>query len=202
MRLRLVPCGVAVLAVLAAVNVYLKPTSAQFAAAQARLHGDEVQIATLASRARIVPRIVAERHAIAARLRGLHALDPSMTEAHILTDLTVLAQRSGVTLAAYTGKGPAAALAPAGTPTAMPAAGAQAGAAAIETAVPGVRLPRSIVVSGRLAGILRFVDGLGVLPELVRVGGLSLAQTEQLRATIDVDVLVFDQASLRGALRE
>jgi hypothetical protein len=199
-----VPGGLAVLAVLVAVNTYLKPTGSELTAAQARLQADDVQVVTLASRARILPRIMAERHAIAVRLRGLHPKDPSVTEAHVLSDLTALATRCGVTLAAFSAKGPAAALAPAGTPTpaAMAATAAPAGAspAEIETAVAGLRLPRALTVSGGLAGILRFIDGLGTLPELVRVGGVSLAQAEQLRATVQLDIVVIDQADLRSAL--
>jgi hypothetical protein len=206
-KVRLAPAGLAILAVLIAFNVYLKPTSAQLAIVQRRVQLDETQIATITARQAIQPRIEAERHAIALRLRGLKALDAPVTEAHLLTDLNVLAKRSGVTLSAFAAKGTAVALAPLSTPTPVPspAPGTSAppatASAEIVSSVPGIRLPRSVTVSGRLPGILRFVDGLGGFPELVRVSGVGLAQNEQLRATVEFDVLVIDQAKLREALR-
>ena len=207
MKVRLVPGGLAILAVLATYHAYLNPTSAQLAIVQSRVQLDESQNATITARQSIQPRIQAERHAIALRLRGLQAVDAPVAEAHLLTDLTMLAKRSGVTLSAFAAKGTAVALAPVSTPTPVPSPVPAASAlpatapAEIVATVPGVRLPRSITISGRLPGILRFVDGLGGFPELVRVSGVSLTQNEQLRATVDFDVLVIDQARLREALR-
>ena len=206
MKVRLAPAGLAILALLIAFNGYLKPTSAQLGVIQRRVQLDETQVDTITARQAIQPRIEAERHAIALRLRGLKALDASTTEAHLLTDLTVLAKRAGVTLSAFAAKGTAVALAPLSTPTPAPSPvpGASAPVTAnveIVSSVPGIRLPRSVTVSGRLPGILRFVDGLGGFSELVRVSGIGLAQNEQLRATVEFDVLVIDQAKLREALR-
>jgi hypothetical protein len=208
-KVRLAPAGLAILVVLVAFNVYLKPTSTKLAAVQNRLALDEAQSATITARQSIQPRIEAERHAIAMRLHGLQPLEAPVAEAHLLTDLMVLAKRSGVTLSAFAAKGTAVALAPPATPTPAPMSSPAPGAsvaptpvpAEIVAAVPGLRLPRSVTVSGRLSGILWFLDGLGQFPELVRVSGVSLAQNEQLRATVDFDLLVIDQAKLREALR-
>ena len=207
MKVRLAPAGLAILALLIAFNGYLKPTSAQLAVIQRRVQLDETQVDTITARQAIQPRIEAERHAIALRLRGLKAVDAPTTEAHLLTDLTVLAKRCGVTLSAFAAKGTAVALAPLATPTPAPSPVPGASAppatanAEIVSSVPGIRLPRSVTVTGRLPGILRFVDGLGGFSELVRVSGVGLAQNEQLRATVEFDILVIDQAKLREALR-
>lgn len=206
MKVRLAPAGLAVLAVLIAFNLYLRPTSAQLGVARQRVQADEAQIATLSARQSILPRIAAERQEISVRLRGLRPVDAPVAEAHLLNDLVVLARRSGVSLSAFAAKGTAVALAPVSTPvpTPTPAGGSAAAGpepAEIVASTPGLRLPRTVTVSGRLPGVLRFVDGLGALPELVRVSGVSLAQNEDLRATVDFDVLVIDQAKLREALQ-
>ena len=208
MRVRLVPAGLAVLSLLAVGTAYLKPTAAQLSIAQTRVQADEAQQATLEARQSILPRITAERQAIAIRLRGLRAVEAPVTEAHVLTDLAVLAKQHSLTLSGFAAKGaavPLAAAAPATppptpVPSETPAASSALAAAEINATVPGIRMPRTITVSGRLGGILKFIDGLGAFPELLRVSGVSLVQNEDLRATIDFDIIVIDQGTLREAL--
>ena len=67
--------------------------------------------------------------------------------------------------------------------------------------VRGVRLPRTLTLEGRFGNLLRFIDGLGALRPLIRVNSAGLAQTDELRATIDLELVIIDAVQVREALQ-
>jgi hypothetical protein len=202
MKLRLVPVGIACLIVLVAVQAFIEPTAAQLRAARARVADAQARLSAVSARGTVAPRILAQRHALAARLQRERAMDDATAEGHLLADLTAAAASCGVTLSSFSAKGAAVPLGadPARTqPVASAGPPGPPDAARADAPVPGLRLARSVTIDGSLSGILRFVDRIGDLREPVRLDGIALAQRTRLQATIDFDVLVIDQATLREA---
>jgi hypothetical protein len=198
-KVRVVPVGLAVAAVLVAFNSYLAPTGAQLRAVHARVVGDETQSAAVGMRGTLLARIAAQQRALAQRLRAERPLEPASAEAHLLADLNAAATRSGVRLESFSARGAATPLAFDPAPQTSPVAVAL-GASAPGSARPGLaglRFPREVVVEGSLAGILRFVDGLGRLRGPVRLEAVTLTQHARLQATIDFDLVVIDQATFQ-----
>lgn len=195
--------AIVLIAALIAYGAYLRPTETQLAFVRARFATAQGELATVLGRAVIEPRLRRERGENAKRLNKLAPESPSQSETQFVTEATVLARRTGTHITQIVSKG---ATLPVGQLTAArrttaPRPSAAAPVAISVSNVRGVRLPRTLTVEGSFSNLLRFLDGLGALRPLVRVNNAGLAQTDRLRATIDLDLVVLDAGQVREALR-
>lgn len=191
--------GIAIVIVLFSAIVayvgYLRPTDAQLAFAQTRVSVAQGELATVLGRTVIEPRLRREHAQIAKRLGTLGADSPSQAETAFLIEATRLAHHTGTHITQIVSKGAALPLFQA-TPVPLRAPPLPLAASDVR----GMRLPRTLTVIGSFGGLLRFIDGLGNLQPLVRVNSAALAQTERLRATMDLDIVVLDATQVREAM--
>ena len=203
--MRGLPILIVLIAVFIAYGVYLHPTEAQLAFVRIRLSVALGELATLRGRPLIAPRLRREQREIAKRLERLIPASPSQAEVQFVAEAASLARRTRTHITQIVSKG---AMLPLLEQTAKPSANAPShvtplasGPAALSIGeVRGLRLPRTLTVEGSFGNLLRFVDGLGALHPLVRVNSAGLVQTDRLRATIDLDLVVIDAEQMREAL--
>lgn len=212
MKLRIIPLAIAVLLPVLAYYVYIIPTNATVAALETRIALAGTQADTIAAASLIKPRVQRERAQIAARLVRVQALSVPNAEARFLAGASTLATTSGVRVTSMLSKGKLAPFgstptqAPSGPPSpgpvSLPVVGAsQQQSLAVRSLADGITLSWTLTVSGSLAGILRFIDGVGSLPTPVLVKTVTLGQGDRLQATIDCDLVVVDPSELREAQR-
>ena len=206
MKVRVIPLAIAVLLPVIAYYFYIIPTNATVAALETRIALAATQADTIAAASLIKPRVQRERAQIADRLVRVQVLSIPNAEARFLAGASTLATASGVHLTSMLSKGKVtpfgSAAVPAGVPTpgpvALPGVPVQR-PLGVQSLADGIALPRTLTVSGSLAGILRFIDGLGSLATPVSVKTVSLGQGDRLQATIDCDLVVVTPSELREA---
>ena len=204
------------IAALIAYAAYLRPTESQLLYVRTRLSIAQGELATVLGRTVIEPRLRREHEQIAKRLRSLSAESPSQAETRFVREAMQLARRTRTHITQIVSKGAAL---PLTLPTAAPAQppapssatspgtiGARPIAAQPPLAtslgdVRGMRLPRTLTVEGSFGNLLRFLDGLGDLRPVIRVNNAGLAQTDRLRATVELDIVVLEALQVREALQ-
>ena len=191
--MKVLPVSLVTVVALLAYVAYLRPSETHLEFARTRLAVAQGELATVLGRTVIEPRLRREHANISKRLARLAPASPSRAEAEFLDDATALAVQTGTHIARILAKGTA-------LPLAQASPGAPPRSSALDSDVQGVRLPRSLTVEGSFGAVLHFVDGLQMVRTLVHVRRVDLAQTDKLRATIDLDLVVFDAAQLREAL--
>jgi hypothetical protein len=219
MKFRLIPVVVALVIPVLAYYFYIVPSAGTVSGLEARVALASTQADTIAAGNVIRPRIARERGMISSRLVRVHAFTVPQAEARFLNDISYLAKSYGVKLvgvaskgkpmafgAAATAHGPQQQGPPSSNATPLPAL-ASAGANApplqspltMQSLADGVMLPRSVTITGPLNGVVRFIDGFGQLATPAMIGNITLAQSDSLHATFDVQVVVIDPAELRDA---
>jgi hypothetical protein len=217
MKFRLIPVVITLVIPFLAYYFYIVPSAGTVSGLEARVALASTQADTIAAGNVIRPRIARERGMIAARLVRVHAFTVPQAEARFLNDISYLAKAYGVKLVGVSSKGkpvPFGASAhgpqqpgpPSSYATPLPAlasAGANAppgqSPLAMQSLADGVMLPRSVTITGPLNGVVRFVDGFGQLATPATIVNITLAQSDSLHATFDVQVVVIDPTELRDA---